>query len=77
VWGGAGTWFFTTTTSNIEQLEKPGGLNAFWHEIPMTIQGAVTVVAKLGYRYLWIDSICIVQDDVEQKGAAIEMMGLV
>ena len=77
VWGGAGTWFFTTTTSNIEQLEQPGGLNAFWHEIPMTIQGAVAVVAKLGYRYLWIDSICIVQDDIEQKGAAIEMMDLV
>jgi hypothetical protein len=77
VWGGTGTWFFTTTSSTISRLEQSGGLNEFWHEIPMTIRGAVAVVAKLGYRYLWVDSIYIVQDDQEQKGAAINTVDLV
>lgn len=79
VWGSdpLDTWFFANTSSNIDQLEQPGGLNAFWYEIPTTIQGAVAIVAKLGFSYLWVDSICIVQDDIEQKSAAIETMDLV
>lgn len=37
-------------------LEKP------WKELPRTIQDAISIVRGLGYRYLWIDSLCIVQD---------------
>lgn len=33
--------------------------------LPKTFQDAVTLTRKLGLRYLWIDSICIVQDDYE------------
>jgi hypothetical protein len=33
--------------------------------LPQTIQDAATVCAKLGIRYLWIDSLCIIQDDGE------------
>lgn len=32
-------------------------------KLPQTIQDAATVCAKLGIRYLWIDSLCIIQDD--------------
>ncbi|KAK4958296.1 hypothetical protein LTR10_004722 [Elasticomyces elasticus] len=31
--------------------------------LPRTLQDAVTTTVKLGLRYLWIDSICICQDD--------------
>jgi hypothetical protein len=34
-------------------------------EIPKTFADAVTVTRQLGYRYLWIDSLCIVQRDHE------------
>lgn len=30
--------------------------------LPKTFRDAVTVTRKLGYRFLWIDSICIIQD---------------
>ncbi|KAF4454953.1 HET-domain-containing protein [Fusarium austroafricanum] len=31
--------------------------------LPKTYQDAVVVARKLGYRYIWIDALCIVQDD--------------
>jgi hypothetical protein len=31
--------------------------------MPKTLQDAVFVARKLGIRYLWIDSLCIIQDD--------------
>ncbi|KAF5021351.1 hypothetical protein F66182_6619 [Fusarium sp. NRRL 66182] len=33
------------------------------HSLSTTFEQAVTATRKLGYRYLWIDSLCIVQDD--------------
>jgi hypothetical protein len=34
-----------------------------WSSLPRTFQEAITTVRKLGLRYIWIDSLCIVQDD--------------
>ncbi len=34
-------------------------------DLPPTFRDAVTVVRKLGLRYLWIDSLCIIQKDLE------------
>jgi hypothetical protein len=34
-------------------------------QLPRTLQDAVTIVRTLGLRYLWIDSLCIFQDDLE------------
>ena len=33
--------------------------------LPATFQHAIQVVRSLGFRYLWIDSLCIVQDSVQ------------
>ncbi|KAH7067363.1 heterokaryon incompatibility protein-domain-containing protein [Paraphoma chrysanthemicola] len=38
---------------------------------------AVAVARSLGVRYLWIDSLCIVQDDDEDKAAQISAMGAI
>jgi hypothetical protein len=35
------------------------------HELPKTFQDAVRVTRELSIPYLWIDSLCIVQDDTE------------
>lgn len=32
-------------------------------ELPKTFQDAITVTLRLGYRLIWIDSLCIIQDD--------------
>lgn len=34
-----------------------------WNELPLTFQDAITVARNLRVQYLWIDSICIIQDD--------------
>jgi hypothetical protein len=33
-----------------------------WSELPPTFQDAVVITKKLGFQYLWIDSLCIIQD---------------
>ncbi|KAE8347136.1 heterokaryon incompatibility protein-domain-containing protein [Aspergillus arachidicola] len=33
--------------------------------LPLTFQHAIHVTRQLGVKYLWIDSLCIVQDDSE------------
>lgn len=49
----------TTIKSNLAQRME--GIS-FW-ELPRTFRDAIEVTRKLGHRYLWIDSLCIVQDD--------------
>jgi hypothetical protein len=36
-----------------------------WSEIPKTFQNAIEVARQLGINYLWIDSLCIIQDDID------------
>src|SRR3569833_44720 len=34
-----------------------------WEELPLTFQETVILTRRLGLRYVWIDSLCIIQDD--------------
>ncbi|KAI4641858.1 uncharacterized protein J4E79_011629 [Alternaria viburni] len=36
-----------------------------WDELTQTFQDAITISRKVGIPYVWIDSLCIVQDDQE------------
>jgi hypothetical protein len=33
-----------------------------WEELPKIFQEAIRITRRLGYRYIWIDSLCIIQD---------------
>lgn len=39
---------------------------------PLTFRDAILITRRLGYQYLWIDSLCIIQDSIEdwQREAA-------
>ncbi|KAL1847231.1 hypothetical protein VTK73DRAFT_10412 [Phialemonium thermophilum] len=63
VWGNAS--IMKTVRSNIVARQKPGALDAFRKELPRTITDAIALVSLLGERYLWVDALCIVQDDEE------------
>ncbi|EFX03383.1 heterokaryon incompatibility protein [Grosmannia clavigera kw1407] len=45
-------------------------------ELPPTIQDAVTVTRALGFRYLWVDALCIIQDCATGNSREIDQMGL-
>lgn len=48
---------FKTTTDNISDR-----INGFpYADLPQTVSDAVYVTRKLGFRYLWVDALCILQ----------------
>lgn len=46
-------------------------------ELPVTFQNAITVTQALGLEYLWIDSLCIVQDDEYGLPGSLKMTSIV
>jgi len=55
---------FCTSSANLESRCK-WGLD--FDTLPKTFQDAITVTRELGKRYIWIDSLCIVQYDDDLK----------
>ncbi|KAI1457297.1 hypothetical protein F4805DRAFT_457862 [Annulohypoxylon moriforme] len=51
--------YFRTTRSNIETWKT----SIDYRQLPKNFQDTVTVTRNLGIRYLWIDSLCIIQGD--------------
>jgi hypothetical protein len=68
-WGGPQSAI--TTSTNIEARTRAIPLT----ELPRTIREAVTVTRSLRIRYLWVDAICINQDDIAEKTKEIAVMG--
>lgn len=45
--------------------------------LPETIADSIGLVRQLGERYLWVDVLCIVQDDPDDKAVQIHTMELI
>ncbi|KAA8910592.1 heterokaryon incompatibility protein-domain-containing protein [Sphaerosporella brunnea] len=71
VWGGPQPQ--RTVTTNLEMYEK----SLPYDGLPKTIQDAMVVTQTLGYRYLWVDALCIVQDSPEIVAIQIQQMNAV
>lgn len=65
---------FRLRRSNLKELSKPGGLNKIWSSLPKTIVDSINLVRRLGERYLWIDALCLVQDNPADMSLGIELM---
>ncbi|KAG1882066.1 heterokaryon incompatibility protein-domain-containing protein [Suillus subluteus] len=74
VWGSIGADYWTTK-DNIAERSIPGGLNV--STLPETITDSIIFVQQLGERYLWIDALCIIQDDSFDKSNQLRAMDLV
>ncbi|KAF2808800.1 HET-domain-containing protein [Mytilinidion resinicola] len=70
-WGGDQT--FKTTAKTISQYK--GKIVA--GKLPQSLQDALIVTERLGLKYIWIDSLCIIQDDDSDKSNEIGQMGRV
>jgi hypothetical protein len=58
-WGTSNTLLHTTENSNL--LQTPGSLDS--QNVPTTIRDAMNLLVSLDERYLWVDCLCIIQND--------------
>lgn len=70
-WGGPITPMLTSKTIYNFQDRLP------FLELPANFRDAITITRRLGFRYLWIDSLCIIQDSREDWAQESRKMGLV
>ncbi|OHF04179.1 TOL protein [Colletotrichum orchidophilum] len=70
-WGGAD--FVKLTTQNYARLFDRFSV----HELPRTWQDAIRLTQSLGYRYIWIDALCIIQDSLYDWEIEAASMGQV
>ena len=74
-WGTAD--IFRTTSENIKVLQVGNGIDKIFSALPRAIQDTIVLVRELGERYLWVDSLCIVQDSRESWDLNARVMDLV
>ncbi|RSL62869.1 hypothetical protein CEP54_005521 [Fusarium duplospermum] len=60
-------------SDNLSQYQKELPVN----DMPPTFQDAIEVTRQLGFRYLWIDSLCIIQDDESDWSHESRRMGTI
>ncbi|KAH8776294.1 heterokaryon incompatibility protein-domain-containing protein [Diaporthe sp. PMI_573] len=69
VWGAGQTYVLKTST--LQDMQQ--GLKR--ERLPQTIKDAISVALQLDLGYLWVDAICIIQDDALDKARELPMMG--
>jgi hypothetical protein len=67
-WGNS--QIITLTAKTIDRLKEVIPQS----ELPLTFQNAITAATWLGKRYLWVDSLCILQDSLEDWWKEARMM---
>ncbi|KAJ8066740.1 hypothetical protein OCU04_004130 [Sclerotinia nivalis] len=67
--------FLLLEKGNEREFSTPGFLQK--QVIPRTILDAIEVTRQFGSRYLWVDALCIVQDDLENKMREIDRMHII
>ena len=68
---GERSFLLTAIVSNMESLKS----HIPWQKLPKTIQDAIEVARMLGLRYIWIDSLCIVQNSTADWETEAAKMG--
>lgn len=69
--------FFTLQSPNLSALCEKDAFRDPAIKLPQTILDAIEVTSFLGYRYIWIDSLCIEQDSTEDTVAQIGSMHII
>ena len=70
-WGGDQK--FKLLQSNYDHWIVPGGLPDF-EQLPKTIKQAIELASQMGKRYLWVDALCIIQDNKQARDAQLQQM---
>ncbi|KAI0975417.1 heterokaryon incompatibility protein-domain-containing protein [Xylaria arbuscula] len=70
-WGGNQP--YKTTKARMQS----GQVSLEWHKLPKSLQDSIKITSALGLQCLWVDSLCIIQDDEEDKALQISDMARV
>lgn len=65
---------FRLQKDNFKLLSTEGSLETVRNDLPRTINDAIDLVRAMNERYLWIDGLCLVQDDENDASLGIEQM---
>ena len=76
VWGASDLEHICTTQStNLSKRTRSKSLMNV--HLPETIKDAIYLLPKIGLRYLWVDALCIVQDDSADKAVQVAQMDVI
>jgi Heterokaryon incompatibility protein (HET) len=75
VWGPARRLLLTE--ENHSRMMTSGGLSNHHKDIPQTFRDAMDVAASLNIRYIWIDALCIRQDDNQDLTSHMPSMEII
>ncbi|KAK0623790.1 heterokaryon incompatibility protein-domain-containing protein, partial [Immersiella caudata] len=67
-WGTKGQLTTTKSTLGVHMEALPV------HQLGLIIQDAITTTRRLGFRYLWVDALCITQNNEVHKASEIKSM---
>ncbi|KAH7085900.1 heterokaryon incompatibility protein-domain-containing protein [Paraphoma chrysanthemicola] len=68
-----------STMENFESLQRPGSLSSpqTLGRLPKSVHDAIVLTKSIGQRYLWVDRLCIVQNDFENKKTELAKMAAI
>lgn len=72
-WGTSSFLPLRTTTENIDELQQ----QISWEALSKTFQDVIFISRWLGVQYVWIDSLCIIQDDEADWATESTNMGCI
>ncbi|KAJ5999369.1 hypothetical protein N7451_007179 [Penicillium sp. IBT 35674x] len=73
VWGANYHWL-RYTTDNRALLEEDSGILRAYSKLPKTIRDAIVLTRQMKQQYLWVDSLCVLQDDLDDKIKQIPLL---
>ena len=65
------------TSKGMSYFTEPHSIGKHMDDVPHTIKDAILFTQNLGERYLWVDVLCIEQDDPDKKAEEIRHMDVV
>jgi hypothetical protein len=72
IWGAVPS--FRLTKANLPKLMESNGFANVQKYVPRTISDAICLVSKLGVRYLWVDALCLLQNDSKDLDQGVTVM---
>lgn len=75
VWGQVDT--YRLVKGILKGLMKFDGLTRIWENLPRTIRDVILFTEAIGERYLWVDTLCLIQDDDNDKIPGIKHMDVI